>query len=78
MQTVSVHLPDDLSTRLHNLVQIAGHSADFYILEAIQDYLDDLEDRHLAEHRLEEIHAGRVKPIPLEEVMKRHGLESLS
>jgi thimet oligopeptidase len=36
---------------------------------------DDLEDIRIAEERLAEIHSGRVKTIPLEEVMKRIGKE---
>jgi thimet oligopeptidase len=39
------------------------------------ELLDDLEDIRIAEERLAEIHSGRVKTIPLEEVMKRMGKE---
>ena len=46
-----------------------------YITEAILEHLDNLEDVYLAEKRLEDIRAGRSKTVPLEEVMKRYGLE---
>jgi hypothetical protein len=33
-----------------------------------------LEDIYLAERRMEAIESGRVKTIPLDEVMRKHGL----
>ena len=45
------------------------------MIEAIREYLDDLEDGHIAEQRLKEIHEGRAQTVPLEKVMKDHGLE---
>jgi len=41
---------------------------------AILEHLDDLEDLYIAEKRLADIRAGRVKTIPLEEVMKEYGM----
>jgi RHH-type rel operon transcriptional repressor/antitoxin RelB len=54
------------------LAQETGRTKSFYVREAILEHLDDLEDIYLAEQRLADIHAGRVKTIPLEEVMKRY------
>ena len=45
-----------------------------YMIEAIQEYLDDLEDLHLAEQRLKNIREGKSQTVPLEKVMKEHGL----
>ena len=72
---VSLRLPDDLNIRLSNLADKTGRSKTFYMLEAIRDHLDDLEDLYLAEQRLIEIRAGRSKTTPIEEVMKRYGME---
>ncbi len=44
-------------------------------LRLVVEYLDDLEDIYLAQKRLEDIRAGRSKTIPLEEVMRRYGME---
>ena len=44
------------------------------LVEAIREYLDDLEDLHLAEQRLKDIHEGKSQTVPLEKVMKEHGL----
>jgi RHH-type transcriptional regulator, rel operon repressor / antitoxin RelB len=56
------------------LVKVSGRTKTFYVREAILEHLDDLEDIYLAEKALEEIHSGRVKTIPLEEIMKRYGM----
>ena len=73
--TISIQLPSDVETRLDQLANLTGRSKTFYFQEAIVEYLDDLEDLYLAEHELEEIHAGRAKTTPLAEVMKRYGME---
>ncbi len=75
MASVSLRLPDEITQRLENLASITGRSKTFYMVEAICEHLDDLEDLYLAEQRLIEIRAGRSKTIPLEEVMKRYGME---
>jgi RHH-type rel operon transcriptional repressor/antitoxin RelB len=75
MSAVSVRLPDDVSTRLQDLAQLTGRSKTFYIIEAIREHLDDLEDLYIAEQRLIAHRAGKTQAVPLEEVMKRYGLE---
>jgi len=47
----------------------------FYAREAILKHLDDLEDVYLTEKRMEAIESGRVNTVPLEDVMRQHGLE---
>ncbi|MGA8515988.1 MAG: DUF6290 family protein [Burkholderiaceae bacterium] len=74
--TVSLRLPDDISTRLQNLAQRTGRSKTFYMIEAIREHIDDLEDLYLAEQRLIANRAGKSQSIALEEVMKRYGLEA--
>ena len=73
---VSFRLPPDISSRLDSLAQMTGRSKTFYMIEAIREHLDDMEDLYLAEQRLIDIRAGRSHSTPLEEVMKRYGLES--
>jgi RHH-type rel operon transcriptional repressor/antitoxin RelB len=72
---VSLRLPDDISIRLQKLAQLTGRSKTFYMIEAIREHIDDLEDLYLAEQRLIAHRAGNSPSIPLEEVMKRYGLE---
>ena len=75
MGAVSLRLPDDVSQRLQNLAQMTGRSKTYYLVEAIREHLDDLEDLYLAEQRLIDIRSGKTQTVPLEEVMKRYGLE---
>jgi RHH-type transcriptional regulator, rel operon repressor / antitoxin RelB len=49
-------------------------SKTFYMIEAIREHLDDLEDLYIAEQRLIEIRAGRSKTHTLEEVERSLGL----
>ncbi len=72
---ISIRLPSDVETRLQNLATLTGRSKTYYVTEAICEHLDDLEDLYLAEQRLIEIRAGRTQTVPLEEVMKRYGVE---
>ena len=75
MSAVSLPHPEDITTRLGEKETKTGRSKTFYMIEAIREHLDDLEDLYLAEQRLIEIRAGRSKTTPIEEVMKRYGME---
>jgi RHH-type transcriptional regulator, rel operon repressor / antitoxin RelB len=41
----------------------------------IHEHLDDLEGLYLAEQRLIDIRAGKTRTVPLDELMKRYGLD---
>ncbi len=70
---LAIRLPEEIEKRLEALAKATGRTKTFYAREAILEHLEDLEDIHLAEKRLADIRAGRVKTIPLEEVMKEYG-----
>ena len=72
---LAIRLPAEVENRLEVLAQATGRSKTFYAREAILEHLDDLEDLYLAEQRLIDIRAGKTQTVPLEEVMKRYGLE---
>ena len=76
MGAVSLRLPDDVSHRLEDLAQLTGRSKTFYMIEAIREHLDDLEDLYLAEQRWTDVKSGRSTTTPLTEVMKQYGLDS--
>lgn len=69
---LSIRLPGDVEDRLKNL---AVRTKSFYIIEAITEHLEDLEDLYLAEQRMSDIHAGRTQTVPLEEVLKQYDME---
>ena len=72
---LAIRLPDKIEKRLDSLAKRTGRTKTYYAREAILQYLDDLEDIYLAEKALEDVRSGRSKPIPLEKVMRRYGME---
>jgi len=74
MSAISLRLPDDLSARLQHLAEATGRSKIFYMIEAIRDHLDDLEDLYLSEQRLLDARTGQSEAIPLEPLLRRYGM----
>lgn len=72
---LAIRLPTEVEKRLETLAKATGRTKTFYAREAILTHLDDLEDLYLAEQRLIDLRAGRGQTVPLEEVMKRYGME---
>jgi len=72
---LAIRLPKGIEERLDVLAKETGRTKTFYVREAILEHLADIEDTYLAEKRLADIRAGKSKPIPLKDVMKRYGLE---
>ena len=73
---LAIRLPDNIEKRLDRLAKRTGRTKTYYAREAILQHLEELEDIYLAEKRLAEIRAGRVRTIPLEKVMRRYGLNT--
>ena len=71
---LAIRLPPEIEARLEKLAKATGRSKTYYAREAIEEHLADLEDIYLAEKRLEDYHAGRVRTLPLKDVLK-HGVE---
>ena len=76
MTSVSLRLPDDLSARLGHLAEVTGRSKTFYMIEAIKEHIEDLEDLYLAEQRLIDIRAGKTQTISLADMMSRYDEEN--
>jgi RHH-type rel operon transcriptional repressor/antitoxin RelB len=72
---LAIRLPQAIEKRLDRLAKRTGRTKTYYAREAIMTHIEELEDVYLAETALENIRAGRSKTIPLESVMKKHGLE---
>lgn len=72
--SVSLRLPADLNQRLSHLAEQTGRSKTFYMLEAIRQHLDDLEDLYLAEQGLSDVRAGKAQTHSLEDVERSLGL----
>ncbi|WP_275097474.1 TraY domain-containing protein [Sedimenticola hydrogenitrophicus] len=50
---LAIRLPEEIEARLTALAAKTGRTKTFYAKEAILEHLDDLEDKYLAIHRLE-------------------------
>lgn len=72
---LTVRLPNDIEDRLNTLAKTTNRPKSFYVREALERSLAEIEDIYLAEARLEKIRAGKTTTVPLEEVMKRHGMD---
>jgi RHH-type rel operon transcriptional repressor/antitoxin RelB len=72
---LAIRLPSDIEDRLEALARRTGHTKTFFAREAILEHLDDLEALYVAERRLIANRAGESESVPLEEVMKRYGME---
>ncbi|MGA3346992.1 MAG: DUF6290 family protein [Terracidiphilus sp.] len=70
---VSLRLPEELRSRLDKLARMTGRSKTYYMIEAISEKLEDLEDLYLAEERTRALRAGRSRTYTLDEVEKRLG-----
>jgi len=72
---LAIRLPRSVEKRLEKLARRTGRTKSFYAREAILQHLDELEDLYLAESAFKRILSGEDKAIPLEEIMKRYGME---
>lgn len=75
MKQTAVRLPEATYERLQALAERTGRTATFYIREAIEEHLEDLEDAYLADQALADLRKGRVPPIPIDDMSKRLGLD---
>lgn len=73
---LTVRLPDELQQRLDHLAAQTGRAKSFYVKEALEAYLEDLEDLLLANAVLERVRAGKEKTYSLEEVENELNLDS--
>ena len=72
---LAIRLPETIEKRLDRLAKRTGRTKTYYAREAILQHLEDLEDIYYAEKELAAIRSGRSKTIPLEKVMREHGME---
>ena len=72
---MAIRLSAGIEKRLARLAKRTGRTKTFYAREAILRHLEELEDLYLAERSLDRIRKGEQRTIPLEDVMKRHGME---
>lgn len=72
----SIRLAPKTEERLDRLASRTGRTKAFYLREMIEEGLEHMEDLYDAEQATLARRAGRIQTVPLEEVMKRYGMES--
>jgi len=64
----SIRLSDELDARLERLARVTGRSKSFYVKQALENQIEDLEDLFLARKVAQRVADGRDRLIPLEDV----------
>ena len=72
---LSVRLPDDLKRRLDELGSRTGRPTTFYVREAIESYIDDLEYAYALRAEAEAVRRGEIKTRRLDEIAASLGLD---
>ena len=73
-QPVVIRLDTKIIERLNELARKTGRTKSYYIKEAVEENLVDMELLYLAQSRSEEIRKGKSKTISLEELKNKYGL----
>ena len=71
----SVRLPEQLEQRLDHLAISSGRTRAYYIREAVERHLEDMEDLQAAEAVMGRIQRGEEATSPLADVVRRLGLD---
>ncbi len=74
-QPFSIRLDKDLSTRLDRLVRLTGRTKSFYVKQAIEDQIADLEELYLARRVAKRVAVGREGVVSLEDLERELGME---
>lgn len=72
----AVRLPDETYNRLKSLADRTGRTATFYIREAIEEHLEDLEDLYAAEQASIAHRRSGERTLSLNELDAELGLEN--
>lgn len=72
---IAIELPPEIESRLDVLAKATGKTKGACARDVIAEYLDDMDDAHIAEQIAERIRRGDEEAVPLAQVMKRYGLE---
>ena len=74
-QAVVTRFDTQTVERLTKLAKMTGRTKTYYIKEAVEEKLADLELIYLAMSRAEDVRAGRSSTISWEEVKRLNGLQ---
>jgi RHH-type rel operon transcriptional repressor/antitoxin RelB len=75
MSTLNMRIPAELDQRLSNLAKQTGRTKTYYVIEVLNEHIGELEDIYLAQSAYEEFRKSGVKPVSLEDLEVKLGLE---
>jgi RHH-type rel operon transcriptional repressor/antitoxin RelB len=73
---MNIRLPDDLVRRIENLAKVTGRTRTYYVREALEEKIGDMELIYLATKRAEDIRYGKEKTVSWEELKAQNGLSN--
>jgi len=71
---LSVRVPDEIKSHLDNLSHQTGRSASFYVLRALEEYLEDLEDAYTADQAYREWQTDSFATVAWQDTKTELGL----
>ncbi len=75
MATLNLRIPNELASRLSTLSETTGRTKSYYVRQALEDRLGELEDFYLAMQALEKSKTGASKIWSQEDIEKNRDLE---
>lgn len=72
-EVLSLRLPQETKQRLDALSEQTHRPASFYIRQALEEYLDDLEDYYLAVDLVDKVESGDLGLVSAEQVKRELG-----
>lgn len=73
---LTIRLPESVEERLNTLSSETGRTKSFYVKEALNRYLEEMEDVYLSRQVLERIRQGKEKVYTSEELEKLLDLDN--
>lgn len=70
----SIRLPPELEQRLDSLAARTGRTKAFYLRQAIEEHLEDLEDYYLASEVADRVRRGEEKTYSADQIRRELGL----
>jgi RHH-type rel operon transcriptional repressor/antitoxin RelB len=72
---LSIRLNDELDARLERIARLTGRTKSFYVKQALEAQIEDLEDLYLARKVATRVAEGREEVITLEDLERQLGVE---
>ncbi len=72
--TFPLNRPDDRVRRPQALRELTGRTEEHLLIEAIRDYLQNLEDLCEAKQVVRDLESGKTRTVPLESVLRKYRL----